>query len=233
MKKQLWGAVLCVAALGLSGCGSQAALTEQQTNEAAEYIAGMMLKYDKGYTDVLVYPEATEEPAGTETPAGLESEDEQEVQNSGDGQQENIGNPRSLSSLYGADRFSVKCTNVYKTKEYKDPDNNMIVVNAQSGKKLVAVEFSVKNITNKERKLRLLEKGIAYQLTVDGSSYDGELSLVTQDMNFANTKIKANGKWKGVVLFQVPAKTALQNVKLTATKNGKSVSVALDGKVSQ
>ena len=54
-----------IAALGLTGCGKTVVLNEQQTAETAEYIAGLMLKYSKNYTDSLQYPEETPEPTGS------------------------------------------------------------------------------------------------------------------------------------------------------------------------
>lgn len=69
MKKQGVGVLALIAALGLTGCGKTVVLNEQQTAETAEYIAGLMLKHSKNYTESLQYPEETTEPEATGTPA--------------------------------------------------------------------------------------------------------------------------------------------------------------------
>ena len=58
MRRQIVCLCSLVAIVGMTGCGG-IKLNENQTSEAAEYASGLYFKYDKNYTDVLIYPEET------------------------------------------------------------------------------------------------------------------------------------------------------------------------------
>lgn len=58
VKKQAVIGIALVAALGISGCGVTE-LNEEQNAQAAEYLAGVMLKHTKEYEKSLIYSVAT------------------------------------------------------------------------------------------------------------------------------------------------------------------------------
>ena len=228
MKRKIWGIVAMMAVLGMTtGCGSTVKLNEQQTTEAAEYISGLLLKYDKNYTDVLVYPETTAEPEATSTPVVEASAEVQETAGpsgevgEGDGtgtgseQQSASVTDTDLSTVVGIDGVKVTCKKVKACSEYVEEQNAGLAVYPASGKKLAVVTLALKNQTGKAKRVYMTERGLEYKLELaDGNTYTADLSLASNDMNFLNTKIKAGKTKKAVLIFQVPKKAKLSGCTL-------------------
>jgi len=231
MKRQTWGILLTTAVLGLSGCGG-VQLTDKQTSEAAEYMAGLMLKYDKNYTDALVYPDETEEPEDTANPVSSSNpeqdssiEESQKPSQSGDKSEQQDGSDTtsavsegSFADVLGVSDIKVSFKNVNLTKEYKEKANSSYVVYPSSGSKLAIVQLTIKNTSAKDKKIFLTERGVDYQLKLsDGTSCSAEITAISNDLNFLNTKIKA-GKRKTVLLvFSVPDSVKKVDGVLTAS----------------
>lgn len=243
MKKQTWGILLTAAALGVSGCGG-VHLTDKQTSEAAEYMAGLILKYDKNYTDTLVYPDETEEPEGTVNPA-VSSDPEQNndkniegsqqpSQTGGKAEQQGGGDTTAsvsegdFADVLGVSDIKVSFKDTYVTKEYKENANSSYAVYPSSGKKLAIVRLTIKNISAKDKKIFLTERGVEYQLKLsDGTSCSAEITAISNDLNFLNTKIKA-GKRKTVLLvFSVPDSVKKVDGVLTASAEKNTATVVV------
>lgn len=231
MKRQTWGILLTTAVLGLSGCGG-VQLTDKQTSEAAEYMAGLMLKYDKNYTDTLVYPDETEEPEGTVNPVASSNpeqdssiEGSQKPSQSGDKSEQQGGSNTtsvvsegSFADVLGVSDIKVSFKDLNLTKEYKEKANSSYVVYPPSGAKLAIVQLTIKNTSAKDKKIFLTERGVNYQLKLsDGTFCSAEITAISNDLNFLNTKIKA-GKRKTVLLvFSVPDSVEKADGVLTAS----------------
>lgn len=213
-----------VAIVGMTGCGG-IKLNENQTSEAAEYASGLYFKYDKNYTDVLIYPEET----ASEESTTVAPESTPEV---GEGQSEE-GQADSaeytIAQACGAKGFSISCRNIKITQEYKDSTNEGLAVYSDKGKSIAVVTFDVTNDTNKQKRLYQLEKGIKYDLELeDGTQYTSELSLMTNDMNFLNMKFKAGETKKCVVFFQIPKNKSIKNASLKITGAKYTANIAVN-----
>lgn len=57
MKNKIFLAVTGLIMLVLTGCASSISLTDNESDLVAEYIAGLMFKYDKNYEETLILPE--------------------------------------------------------------------------------------------------------------------------------------------------------------------------------
>lgn len=237
VKKRSWGILLAAATLGLSGCGG-VQLTDQQTSEAAEYMAGLILKYDKDYTDTLVYPDNTEEPVVTSMPAAS-SAPEQSGNSNTEGKTDEQGNSDtgkvssegSFAEVLGVSDVKVSLKDAYITKEYKETANGSYAVYPASGKKLAVVRLTIKNTSAKDKKIYLIERGVDYQLQLsDGTTCSSEITVISNDLNFLNTKIKAGKKTTAVLVFNVPKSVKKIDGVLRASAEENTATIALSEK---
>ena len=225
MKKQKWGIITMAAALCLTGCGSSIELNEKQNAEAAEYIAGVLLKYSSNYDKSLIYPEDVVEtessaepevtPVATEASKGADGE--------ADTGSEKAEDKDELASLPG---FQFACTGKQECSEYTQESVKAYAVYANKGKKLVIVDVKVKNTTSSDKKLNLNKKGFSYQLvTSDEKSYNAQMTAFNNDMNFLSGKVKAKKTKKGIAVFEVPKKTSLKKCQLSISSGSNSITL--------
>lgn len=228
MKNQKWGIIAIAAALCLTGCGSSIELNEKQNAEAAEYIAGVLLKYSSNYDKSLIYPEdvvkveSSVEPEATpETPATPEVAD---GQNNTDGS--GSGKEVDKQDVFSVSGFRFTCTGKKECREYTQDDTKAYAIYANKGKKLVVVDMKLKNTASSDKKINLTNKGIQYQLvTSDGKSYSTQITAFANDMNFLSEKVKAGKSKKGIAVFEVPDKTSLKNCQLSISKGSSTATL--------
>lgn len=243
MRRQTWGILLTAAALGLSGCGG-VQLTDKQTSEAAEYMAGLMLKYDKNYTDTLVYPDETEEPEDTAKPAVSSNPEQNNDESIGGSQKPSQTGGKTeqqggredtvavsegaFADVLGVSDIKVSFKDAYVTKEYKENANSSYAVYPSSGEKLAIVRITIKNTSTKDKKIFLTERGVEYQLKLsDGTSCFSEITAISNDLNFLNTKIKAGKKKTVLLVFSVPDSVKKVDGVLTASAEKNTATLAV------
>ena len=229
MKKHSWGILLAAAMMGLTGCGGPD-LNEKQTSEAAEYMAGLILKYDLGYTDTLIYPESTEEPGTTGEPSATEmasasaAPDAQKGDSiSAQGQGDKTSDDTEVAfgdfaKVLGLKDVKVSFRTSSIVKEYSSKNESSYVVYAPKGKRLAVITLEMKNTAKQDKKIYLTEKGAEYRLNLaDGTSATAEITAISNDLNFLNTKIKAGKRSATVLLFTVPDTTKSLSGELTVS----------------
>lgn len=235
MKKKLCVLTL-IATVALTGCTQVPDLSNVDNNLAAQYVADALLKYDKNYDDSLDYDhsilQATPTPAPTPVPTPVSSDSAEEA----------TAEPGSVSDNDGATAGevfeSVSVTGIYnvpgveiKTGAYRvvsSYGSDYAVCTAKKGNKLVVVNFSVSNTTKKAKKVNLLKKNVqAELLSGDKSLGSPLLSIVEGDLQYFNTKIDANKKKQGVLIFEVAKSVKLSDVKIRFVKDGKEAVVSV------
>lgn len=235
MKKQAVIGIALVAALGISGCGVTE-LNKEQNDQAAEYLAGVMLKHTAGYEKSLVYDVATTEPTispeETQTPSPTsETGDSTKPNGSSKPASNNKDDKTVLSELNDVLNIAgckVEYKSMKKCNSYKETENASFGVFAGTEKKLIVVKFQIKNSTSKNVKLDLHEKDITYQLILpDGNTIASQLTLLGNDMNYLSTTVKKGKKIEGVVVFEVSKKTNVKNAKLKVIGNNTTAEVVL------
>lgn len=210
-------------------------MTDKQTSEAAEYMAGLILKYDKDYTDTLVYPDATEEPEATSEPKASNEPEKNGDSNTGgntEGQgnsdTEKVDSEGSFTDVLGLSGMEVSFKDAYVTKEYKEKANSSYVVYPASGKKLAIVRLTIKNTSAKDKKIYLTERGVEYKLQLsDGTTCSSEITVISNDLNFLNTKIKAGKKKTVLLVFNVPKSVKKVDGVLSASAEQNTATIVL------
>lgn len=234
--KKIKGYILIlVSAMLLSGCvKNDIKMSDNQIDKAAEYMAGVMLKYDKNYDSNLVEetetsdstnignstikPNATVEPANNGENSDIATPDNTE---------EETANPTvSLSEVIGVKGCKISFSRVKILEQYEQ--ENSAYIKAEKDKKIVVLEFKIKNTTASEIQVKLLKKEIEYALQLeDKKEYKPELSILLNDLQFYNEKIKNGKVKKAVLVFSVPKKDTEKKMKLQVTYKNKTANVQI------
>ena len=201
MKKLVVILMVVLAAFGITGCGKDVTLTNEQNDLIAEYIAGTMLKYS--YENEWKYaklsiaqntyvPKATAA-AGGSTVDGVST------------------NPmEALASELGLSNVSITVKGVSVGASYP-AEQLAIAVPALSGYKVAAVEFAIKNTSGSEIKLNTSSSKVNMKLTVAGNGFGQVTSILKNDINgLKNVSLAAGENYTAVAIFQVEESVAGQ-----------------------
>ena len=226
------------AALCLTGCGGSIELNEKQNAEAAEYLAGVLLKYSSNYDKSLIYPEDVSEPENsaepTATPVGIEGTSEPASEEIGVGgidaekTDAEKTDAEKTDKMFTVSNVQFTCGGKKTCKEYTQKSAKSYAIYADEGKMLVVVDVKVKNVSSSDKKINLMNKGFEYQLlTSDGVSYKTQITAFNNDVNYLSAKVKAGKSKKCVAVFMVPKKTSLENCQLSISKGSSSATLEI------
>lgn len=187
--KKIGIVLLAIASLTLTACGATVPeMTEEESAQVVEYAAGLLLKYDKNYNGRLVDEElladTQEEPKQPEV-IKEEPEMPQEEAPSVDAatQDDSQASNKSVQEFYGIEGVEV----IYNGFEVKDiyPDSEeeevYFAMNAEQGKKLLILNFEMKNITGQSLDIDMVSKGAKFKLSINGGA--PRYALTTMLMN--------------------------------------------------
>lgn len=234
MKKQTVIGMALIAALGISGCGVTE-LNEEQNAQAAEYLAGVMLKYTTGYEKSLIYTAATPEPTVSPEQTQAPSPTDKPGDNTMPGKS---GNPASneedktvlsdLNDVLDIAKCKVEYKSMKECNSYKESEDASYGVFAESGKKLIVVKFQIKNSSSKDVKIDLHKNDVTYQFVLsDGKAVTSQLTLLGNDMNYLSARIKKGKKAEGIVVFMVDKKTSVSDAKLKVIGGNTTAEITL------
>lgn len=204
--KITWMFIIMIFLLfGLTGCSNVMLETEEQNNKAAEYLAGVLLDNSTNYEEKLIYEEEktkevsdlnqetsspTNEPKVSETPKKNTESDNKKKKKEIDIDE--------IFKSYGID-VTYKSHKFYS--EYSKPAWAWV---AKKGKKLLALEFEIKNTKKGKNQLDLLSEGIAYYLEIgDGTAYEPNKTSLLEDLQFLQLNMKKAEVSKAILFFEV------------------------------
>lgn len=232
--KKYTAILMMIVLISLTGCaGSGIALTENENEIIAEYIAGVMLKHDKHYKEKLIYSKPqptvapTEMPVTTATPKPTTSTDSQNnsVATATPVEEKYV----SVEQIFSNKSFEIaykgyKVETSYPSKS----DGTDYNVEAPAGKKLLIVEFQVKNTTNKKQNLLLSSEDFKYQLKInDKNSYNAAITPLLNDIQYFDMTIEAGKTKNAVLLFEIDKTLDLKQIALyvinTKASNAKAL----------
>lgn len=236
LKKRAIGLVVAATVLGTAGCGVE--LNDKQTGEVAEYAAGLIVKYDKDYNESLIYPEVTPSPiptlvpkrtyTPTATPSSVRATDSTGKTPSGSNDTPTEGVECTLEQVLGVKQVTVSCKGAKLVDEYAEKGNDYYRVYPSKGRKLAVVSLQIKNTSDTVRRVYLAELGISYKLKLtDGIICNAQLTVVSNDLNYLNTSIKAKKKKTAVLIFEVPEKATLKGAELEAVSGERKAVVSV------
>jgi hypothetical protein len=222
-----------VFSITLTGCGVTE-LTDAECYAVARYMADKLLQYDRSYgTDELVYidptkptpePEASAEPESSTAPSAEPvSPDDANSGNNGMSPEggENAGEPATTdwSEFFTTDEWEITYSSYEACQSYPKK-STAYVVDAQSGKRLVVFKFNIVNKTDHKIKIDLTNSGLSYQLVVGEDVYKPLVTILDNGgLMFLNVSMKAHGKGKAVLIFEVPEGADLSKMRLDVNKS--------------
>lgn len=214
-----------------TGCGDDVNLTNEQSDLVAEYIAGTMLKYS--YDNEWKYRKLNMAQNGSES--NIESPTIQEIESqnpteSGTEQLPTVSEdsiklskvlPEALDMSGAVIRYSKAVVgDSYPTGDY------VLSVPAVSGKKVVALEFTVQNNTSVPIVANTSSRGVLMKLAIGNTKVTCHGTLLNNDLlRMNNQTIAAGESCTAVVIFQVNADAAdqLSGAVLTVLQNGTEI----------
>lgn len=229
-KKYVFSLCLCFSMFALAGCVSSKDLTEEEQDIIAEYSAGILLQNEDKYERKLVRQDVPVVPVQTAAPQATAEPETAPVQTAdftSGGEEGETVDEIPLNDIYKIAGMEAVYDSYTVCKEYTESGASEI--RAKKGNCLYVVKYKVKNKTSKELKVNLIKRKIEYSLSLDGTSYDAQISwLKNGGLNCLKTKIKTHSSEEAVLVFEVPdtAKNAASAV-LTVQKQDKKATQIL------
>lgn len=126
------------------------------------------------------------------------------------------------------DKLTIQYKSYKLLDEYSNGVEHSYTVKANNNKKLLVVYFDIKNLSDKAKKLDLVEEGYEYTFKSGTQVIKPLITLLSEDIQYMNTKVKANTTDKAVLVFSVDPKVDLTKGMLVITKDGKSSQINLN-----
>lgn len=235
--KKTWMAVILLAMVAtLSGCSGNGALSEEVNDQVAEYMAGVLLKYDKKYDEALLYelpaptPEPTPTPVPVSTPKSTQAEDPVGTASGEAGESLKEVEYIELNELIGDKDIGLQYLSYKMVDSYpENPEIAGFSLNADKGYKLLVVEFEISNLSNKKKKIVLKNNEIDYKLDVNASYqyYKPSLTVLENDLSRLEMELGAGKKKQVVLVFKVSLKPAIESLNLFALKGSRTSIIKL------
>lgn len=215
--------------LVLTGCASSISLTDNESDLVAEYIAGLMFKYDSNYEEALIPPEEENEEmvvtiSPSPTPVSMNGSDKGAISQNEikDG---NVQANADFTEVIGVKNLEIE----YVGYEEKDSlSDNYFNIESGEGKNLVIVKFKLKNTSDKDIKLNLTKSNILYQLDINTGNFQKPLlTFLDNDLRMIDTTIKARSSLDTVLVFNVSAKVNLDVVNVIVSHSHKTAIIKL------
>lgn len=229
MKFKLLLVVTGMSLLLLTGCGSSISLTDNETSIVAEYVGGLVLKYDKNYEDSLIVPEdiLEEDVQATVTPTPTTAPSDEGVNNANDtvSKDSNKQANADFTEVIGIEGLTVEYSGYKTSDNYSDP---YFTIESGDGKQLLIVGFDVKNTTKKDVAMNLGNSDISYQLDINTGTFQKPLlTFLDNDLRLIDTTVEANSTLKTVLVFNVSDKINLDVVNVIISRGDKTAIVKL------
>ena len=222
--------VILLAMTTLTGCIQKYEYTEEQTDAAAEFMAGLLLKSDDRYkADLLTVDEIMENQAGAVTvtpipgtsPGGV---DNQEDTGLSPIEGEKPQKEYTLSEVIGEKGFSLEYTSYIIAESYpEDPAETYFSITPRKGNQLIVLSFMLTNELKKNNNLNLTQADIKYQLYINSKSvYEPPFALLENNLKLIDITLR-EGEVKPVVLiFEVEKDMEMKDISLKVTREKRS-----------
>lgn len=225
-------------ACALTGCGRTVELTEEENEIITEYAVGLLLKYDKYYTDHLVeLSDYEEETDSAEQEEDVLSEEEPEVEEPDivdtpviDATEE--AQASTIEEFYGIEGVAFQYTGYDLKDEYPDITEDStelaFVMDATDGMKLLVLKFQAVNLSGVETELNMLNYGTKIRVAVNGESPKSALStMLLNDLQTYRGILGADGLAELVAVIEVPDGTSVDSLSIILRNDTDSTTLLL------
>lgn len=205
MKKKIFLVSICAAML-LSGCNTGADLTSEQSDIIAEYAAGVLVKHayvnkDKMAIQMTLQAEENNN-AGENSQSPTQGDNSGEQGNSQQGSSdkgavENIADKMELYPL------TLECAG-YTVEDTYPKEEYAMAIQADAGKKLIVVEFTIKNNTEEPVTYTKPEVNLNVKATINADTKVSVYrTMLNNDLqNITTIEIAPQASYTAILVFQ-------------------------------
>lgn len=223
--------IVLLLIFSLTGCIKEYNYTEEQSDSAAEYMAGKLLEQDDDYDEALIpIEEISTEPIVTDIPTTDSTQNTDAVPAvTGTAEVTETKKEYTLSEVIGNENFDLKYEGYDITDNYPDDSNNTyFTVTPGKGNQLAIVTFILKNKTEKKKTLNLTKADIQFQLDINGDKvYEPSLSLIENDLQYIDITLKGKEKKQVLLVFEIKKEKEISDISLTASQGKKSMAIVM------
>ncbi len=212
------GLIIMISSGLLAGCGiTYPELTTEEYDQAVEYAAGLLLKYDKNYNNKLIEPEelmqmkpepevpvpVAEVPAETAEEAGTDG---------GDITARNDVVPLPMTELMAIEGVEFKYAGFETVKEYPDevtPGEVYTVMMASENNVLLVLNFDAVNNSGTDLYLDMLQRGIRFRVGWNGGDMGNTMTtMLLNELSYYRGNLAAGESVRLVVVREIPEGSA-------------------------
>ena len=225
-------AALSLTVFLLGGCGTPLyEMSEEEEGLIVQYAAYALAKHNiyqkDGMTNAVPPEEQEESQAADETEAAEEGQIPEGGTDSGSGEESQQA--VSIAKAVGMEeKLKISCIGSSVTDTYQE--GAYFSVNASENKKLLVMEFKLKNISGEALKMDTASTGGSFSCCLDGEKQIPEKKTFGgRILSSFSGSIKAKGTQKLYLIFEVPAEMAKnsKSQELYVTIDGQNYSVKL------
>lgn len=214
---------MLIVTLLASGCTSSIKLTEEESGQIVEYLSHIILKNSRYYNDNLASADVT--PTVTVTPVSPEATVTPETSKDKITPTQKPQANSSFSDIIGVKGLAVEYQDYKMVNEIYD---KVFPVTAPKGQKILIINFDIKNSTEKEIKLDLIDSKIDYSLQIEGKRPIKSMLTYTENiLQYTEFTIPKNNSVKGVLLFLVDSSMKEVDGVLNIVKGDKIAEIEL------
>lgn len=227
-------------ACALAGCGRTVELTEEENEIITEYAVGLLLKYDKYYSNHLVELSDYEEEADSEEAIPEEEElpeeepemEETDIANTPVIDATEEVRASTIEEFYGIEGIAFQYAGYDLRDEYpevtEDSTGLAFVMDATDGMKLLVLKFQAVNLNGIETELNMLNYGTKIRVVVNGESPKGALStMLLNDVQTYRGIIGAGEAAELVAVIEVPDGIYVENLSIVLRSDTDSATLPL------
>jgi hypothetical protein len=220
----------------LTGCIQKFEYSEQQSDAAAEYIAGVMLKNDKNYVAEMVSiekiiekQEAEATATVTPTPVNIQNTKSEQGQTTTPTDTVVPEIDYTLTEVIGEEGFEIEYTDFIVAESYpEDVTDAYFSITPRSGYQLMVLSFLLKNTLDKENNLNLTKADIVYKLDVNvGTIYEPPFALLENNLKLIDLTLKSSETKPVVLIFEIKKDVEMKDVNLMVTRDNRSVIIKI------
>lgn len=227
--------IMVLLMFSLTGCIKKYNYTEEQSDSAAEYMAGKLLESDSNYEqDLLPMEEVTEKVSPTvsvtPTPSTPAENTDSAANSTESGTKTTASNKEyTLSEVIDTKNFDLKYTGYVITDSYpEDSTETYFTVSPRQGNQLAVISFALKNKTDKKKTLNLTKADIQFKLDINaGELYGPSLSLIENDLQYIDISLKGGEEKPVLLIFEIKKDSNITDINLTVSQGDKSANIVI------
>lgn len=231
--KLVLAAVVVMVMCGLTGCStSVTALSADENQEVAQYMADKLLRYDSDYSQKeLIYTDptqVTDPPAASAAPvveSASESTNEPTVipsvtdnETSGENVESEETQVLDWNEFFTNDKWSVTYSS-YDTYHTYPKASDIYAIDASKGKQLLVLRFQVANKTDSNIEVDFTHENLSYVLYVGGEKYTPMVAILENGgLLYLDIKLSPGESETAELVFEIPDGTDLSDMHLEVSR---------------